>query len=270
MIYCDRELSRKLERSEARANADLVDTRLSLFPDCGAKWIDVGGTYAMFDEVDSPLTQTFGLGIFEDATADIFDEIEAFFRERGSSVFHEVSPMVDVSLLGMLSSRGYVPIEQTNVMYLDLRDYEPFQPMNRDILARPIKPSEADHWAEVAAGGWATEGEGLSDFMLAFGKIAARARGGHAFIAELGGRSIATGGFHMYDDVCILAGASTIPDARRLGAQNALLAARLKFAIEHGCKLAMMGALPGSQSQKNAQRNGFNIAYTRTKWQLTI
>jgi hypothetical protein len=29
-----------------------------------------------------------------------------------------------------------------------------------------------------------------------------------------------------------------------------------------------MGALPGSQSQRNAQKNGFNIAYTRTKWQL--
>jgi hypothetical protein len=30
----------------------------------------------------------------------------------------------------------------------------------------------------------------------------------------------------------------------------------------------MMGALPGSQSQKNAEKNGFRIAYTRTKWQL--
>ena len=32
--------------------------------------------------------------------------------------------------------------------------------------------------------------------------------------------------------------------------------------------LAMMCALPGSQSQKNAQKNGFDIAYTRTKWHL--
>ena len=270
MIYSDIQLSRRLERAEARANADLVETRLSLFPDSGAEWIDVSGTYAMFDELDSPLTQTFGLGIFEDATPNILDEIEAFFTVRGSSVLHEVSPMAGVSVLSLLNSRGYIPVEQTSVMYLELRGHEPFPAMNRNIVARPINPSEADHWAEVAAEGWATEGEGLYDFMLAFGKIAARARGGHAFIAELEGRSIATGGFHMYDDVCILAGASTIPDARRWGAQNALLSARLRYAIEQGCKLAMMGALPGSQSQKNARRNGFNIAYTRTKWQLTI
>jgi hypothetical protein len=30
----------------------------------------------------------------------------------------------------------------------------------------------------------------------------------------------------------------------------------------------MMGASPGGQSQRNAEKNGFRIAYTRTKWQL--
>jgi hypothetical protein len=30
----------------------------------------------------------------------------------------------------------------------------------------------------------------------------------------------------------------------------------------------MMGALPGSSSQRNAERLGFRIAYTRTKWRL--
>jgi hypothetical protein len=30
----------------------------------------------------------------------------------------------------------------------------------------------------------------------------------------------------------------------------------------------MMVALPGSASQRNAERQGFRIAYTRTKWQL--
>ena len=29
-----------------------------------------------------------------------------------------------------------------------------------------------------------------------------------------------------------------------------------------------MGALPGSASQRNAERNGFRIAYTRIKWAL--
>ena len=72
----------------------------------------------------------------------------------------------------------------------------------------------------------------------------------------------------IYDDVCILAGASTIPEARNQGAQNALLSDRLRSAMEQGCKMAIMCAAPGSQSQKNAQKNGFQIAYTRIKWQM--
>ena len=53
------------------------------------------------------------------------------------------------------------------------------------------------------------------------------------------------------------------------GAQHAILGARLRFAAERGCTLAMMCAQPGSGSQRNAERHGFRIAYTRTKWHLS-
>jgi hypothetical protein len=46
-----------------------------------------------------------------------------------------------------------------------------------------------------------------------------------------------------------------------------LLEARLRYAAQNRCDLAMMAAMPGSASQRNAERNGFRIAYTRTKWQ---
>ena len=46
-MYSDRQLSQKLERAEGRANADFVETRARLFPESGAGWIEVAGTYAM-------------------------------------------------------------------------------------------------------------------------------------------------------------------------------------------------------------------------------
>ncbi|MCA1573915.1 MAG: GNAT family N-acetyltransferase, partial [Acidobacteria bacterium] len=55
---------------------------------------------------------------------------------------------------------------------------------------------------------------------------------------------------------------------RKQGAQLALLEGRLRYAAQQGCDIAMMGALPGSGSQRNAERNGFRIAYTRVKWHL--
>ena len=33
--------------------------------------------------------------------------------------------------------------------------------------------------------------------------------------------------------------------------------------------VAMVCAEPGSSSQRNAERHGFRVAYTRTKWELT-
>lgn len=268
MIYSDRTLSQKLERTEARANAAFVDARARVSPEIGATWIEVAGAYAMFDGVDSPLTQTFGLGIFEDATPQHLDEVETFFKERGSATFHEVSPMTDQSIMVLLSDRGYRPIELTSVLFRSISDLEHSDAGN--IQVRPVDESEIDIWSDTIAAGWASEGKELADFIRAFGNIAAQATGSHPFVAEMDGRPVAAGGLQIYDDVCILAGASTVPEFRRNGAQNALLAARLRFASEKGCRFAMMCALPGSQSQKNAQKNGFHIAYTRTKWHLPL
>ena len=57
-------------------------------------------------------------------------------------------------------------------------------------------------------------------------------------------------------------------ERRNRGAQNALIDARLSYATDHGCSIAMMVASPGSQSQKNAEKKDFRLAYTRTKWKL--
>jgi GNAT superfamily N-acetyltransferase len=72
----------------------------------------------------------------------------------------------------------------------------------------------------------------------------------------------------MHDEVALFAGASTVPELRRRGLQAALLQERMRYAFDRGCDLAMIVAAPGSESQRNAERNGFRIAYTRTKWKL--
>ncbi len=269
MIYSDRILSQKLERADARSNAAFVETRARLFPDSGATWIEVGGAYAMFDGVESPCTQTFGLGLFDEITDAELNEIEEFFTTRGAPIFHEVSPMADPVLMPMLNERGYHPIELSSVLYRSLESAGPIgRRKNESLSTRIIEPDEVDLWAATSAAGWATEHESLADFMFNFGQISAQCDGSFPYIAELAGKAISTGMLFIHDDVAVLAGASTIPEGRHNGAQNALLATRLKFAAAKGCTLAAMAASPGSQSQKNAQKNGFNIAYTRTKWQL--
>ncbi len=269
MIFSNRDLAQKLESAEARSNVDFVKARAEMSPESGAAWMEAAGAYAMFDGIESPSTQSLGLGVFDEVTNRDLDKIEAFFKERGAPVLHEVSPLADASLFALLNERRYQPIEFTSVMYRPLEGKINLGvPVNPQIVARIIKAGEEKLWARTSANGWATEMEGLAEFLFEFGLIGTKCAGGFPFLAELAGEAISTGMLFIYEDVALLAGASTVPEGRRQGAQTALLDARLRYAAERGCAIAMMGASPGGQSQKNAEKNGFRIAYTRTKWQL--
>lgn len=263
-------LARRLEGTEAQANRAFVEARARLEPNLGATWKQIGGAYALFDGVGSPLTQSFSLGMSTTADAKQLDELDAFFIERGAEPFYEVSPLADASLLPLLGGRGFRPVELTSVLYRPLCDRElPASSPDARVMVRPIdgrSAAEAAHWAATAAQGWASESPELGEFVRALGRVNASAAGNHCFLAELDGVAIGTGAMSVYEGVAMLAGASTIPTERRRGAQRALLAARLRFAVESGCDLAMMGAAPGSPSQRNAERQAFRIAYTRIKW----
>jgi GNAT superfamily N-acetyltransferase len=133
------------------------------------------------------------------------------------------------------------------------------------VTVRLVEPGEEDLYARVAAEGWSEFGVG--DFVLSLGRVSGHVEGLRLFLADLDGRPIAAGALALFDGIAHLAGASTIPAGRKRGAQLALLDHRLRYASAHGCDIALMGALPGSGSQRNAERHGFRIAYTRIKWQ---
>lgn len=260
--FVDVTLSRRLERTEAHSNAAFVEARAALEPALGASWIEVEGTYAMFDGTASPLTQTFGLGVFAEPTVAQLDALEAFFAGRGAPVFHEVSPLAAPSHLGLLADRGYRPVELTSVL---VRPIDEGTGAGGDVSTRPVTRAEADAWADASAAGWSDTPE-LADFLRGLGRVAVRAAGTSAFVAEREGRVVGTGALHVHEGVALLAGASTLPAERGRGVQRELLAARLRFARAAGCSLAMMCAEPGGVSQRNAERQGFRTAYTRIKW----
>ena len=267
----DLALARRLERAEATASAAFVEARARLEPASGACWREVAGAYAMFDGVGSAITQTFGLGMFATPTDGDLAALEAFFDERGAETFHEVSPLAGLELLPRFAARGYHPIELTSVMHRPVvlegeRGPDDRGPDDRAPRVREAGAADAGTYADTAAEGWSSEGAELAGFVRGYALITAAARGVRTFLAELDGRPVAAAALVVHDGVALFAGASTVPAFRGRGAQAALLAARMRAAADAGCDLAMMGALPGSASQRNAERAGFRIAYTRIKW----
>ena len=220
----------------------------------------------VFDGVDAPTTQSFGLGIFEDLTPEALDSMEHFFQERGAKVMHEVCPLVGVQTLDLLCSRGYRPIEISNVLYRPVEKAVGSLPS--DIHVRTIPVEDAGLWSRISARGWANEHPELQDFLLDLGEVCVARADSPCFLAELNGVPGAAATLIMHRGVALFGGSATIPELRRHGLQSALLQERMRCAAEHACDIAMMVAEAGSTSQRNAERKGFRVAYTRTKWEL--
>jgi GNAT superfamily N-acetyltransferase len=266
MRFSDLALSRRLERAEGHACAQFAAARRRLFPDSGSEWMECSGAHVVFDGIDSPLTQTFGLGVFEELSASTLEFIERFFLDRGAQVDHEICPLAGVAALSLLCSRQYRPIEISNVLYrpTERQVAEP----HSNVKVRVTGPEEAQLWTDTSAKGWTHEHPELQGFLLQTTAISAAREQSPCFLAEFDGQPGAAASLCIHDGVALFAGAATIPEMRRRGLQAALLQERMRYAFDHGCDLAMMVAEAGSASQRNAERQGFQIAYTRTKWRL--
>src|SRR5215472_7818470 len=80
-----------------------------------------------------------------------------------------------------------------------------------------------------------------------------------------GGKMVAGAGGMVVPDHRIAGcfGAVTLPEFRGRGLQRAFLEARLLAAQQAGCDLAVTLTMPGTTSQRNAERAGFRTAYTK-------
>lgn len=268
MIFADRDLANRLEAAEGYSCAQFAEARKRLFPESTSTWMECAGATVVFDGVDAPTTQTFGLGMFEELTPAALDEIEKFFAVRGAEAMHEVCPFAGAATLDLLCARGYHPFEISNVMYRTVeQNTEALAP---DIRVRVVDHDEARLWSEVSARGWAFEHPEFEEFLRDLGVVCVAREQSPCFLAELEGVPGAAGALILHEGVALFGGAATVPELRRRGLQAALLNARMAYAVEHGCDLAMMVAEAGSNSQRNAERKGFRVAYTRLKWRKAV
>lgn len=199
------------------------------------------------------------------------DRIEDFFFSRNSRVQVVVCPLSHPSLLEELAKRGYTVAEMENVLALPLvaKSITPLPTCEVDV--RPVQPGEAREWAQAVARGFTEQPEFIpagSDLKLdkTFIRLlmaGEAAKGYSSFAACLGGSVIGGGSLFIHEGVALLNGASTLAAFRRRGAHSALHFARLTHALDAGCNLARVVTQPGSISQRNAERCGFRVVYTR-------
>jgi hypothetical protein len=171
MTFADIALSRRLERAEGRSCLEFAEARGRLYPASGATWMECAGAYAVFDGVSSPVTQSFGLGLFEPLSPAALDRIEAFFLDRGAVVVHEVSPLAGIATLDLLCTRGYRPIELSSVLQRPV-ERPADETLPDGITVRVAGVEEAAVCVQINARGWGHDDPGLMEFLGEFGPVA--------------------------------------------------------------------------------------------------
>jgi GNAT superfamily N-acetyltransferase len=251
MIFADVHLARRIEAAEA------VNAR-GCAPEHKAV-LEIGGGCGVFAGADSPLTQTVGIGLSGPVSDAQLARLEAFFHSRGAGVAIDLCPLADPDLLGQLSTRGYRVTEFNNVLVKVLAGTEIVLTPH---VRRAIQ-EERDFWSHTVGHGFFEKVELTTDEMDV-GRAIFTMPGAVCYLAASAAGAPAGGGaMAIHGGLATLFADSTIPEFRRQGLHREVITARLNEAIAQGCDLATASTQPGSGSQRNYERLGFQVVYTK-------
>jgi GNAT superfamily N-acetyltransferase len=268
-LFCDTALAARIERVEAQLIAGASEAARRRGADTAGFAVPVAGGVASFAEEGSPFNKVAGLGFDGMPSGADLDEVERAFAACGAPVQVELAHLVDPEIGALLTGRGYRLESFENVLGLALEGgHERVTPAGVEV--RPSGDDEFDAWLAVVAEGVAhpdTQGVPWHEefprevYERAERDLAAAGVTRYAALRE----GVLAGGasFRMAEGVAQLAGAATAPAHRRRGVQTALVSVRLADAAAAGCDVAVITTQPGSKSQQNAQRRGFDLLYTR-------
>ncbi len=252
MIFADHALARRIETAEARNARDCAAQRP------GSAIVEAGGGVAVFLGAESPLTHAVGVGLNGPVREAELAGIEAFFRSRGASVSFDLAPLASADLFEALGERGYRITEFNNVMIRRLAGFE----IALTPRVRRAQPGEDDLWAHTLGHGF-FEKSALTEPEMDIGRDLFRMPAALCYLASIEGETAAGAALAIRDGLAVLCADGVIPQFRCRGLQSELIAARLNEAAAQGCDLATASTLPGSQSQRNYERLGFQVVYTK-------
>jgi hypothetical protein len=244
---------RTIETAFARDLLAYVAAIERVTPDAGAGFLEVGAGVATFTGTGSPLSTVKGVGPV--LLADDLDAIEAFGREHHTVLPIELAPWPTGEADALLVERGYHVAEHEDVVAMTATS------TTASTAAMPFEVVSPAEWTEIQLR-LAAADDGAVEPALATLLAAASRFDGATNLALRGPAGwIAAAQSVPYGDVVVLGDDATHPAHRRQGAQSASIRQRVD-AVPAG-HLAIAEVAPGSGSERNYLRCGFELAYTR-------
>lgn len=267
-MHADIALARRLEALEVHVTAANAQSVRDVFGTGQAGSLRVAGGAATSFGPSIPMHSIKGVGLNGPMSVAEFDAAERFIASRGgTSVTLDVCPLADESVGTLAAERGYRFVGFESVLYRVISKDEELAAPAVDI--RSLSPEQAEDWSKAMGLGFADGGE-VPPWIVDFGR---------AFFAVprctpmgvFDGSALACAGIMItLQNTAGLLSSATTPQFRRRGFQTALIQHRLRTAQAAGCDLAKMDTKPGTSSQRNAERLGFRVAYTRAQFSKSL
>jgi GNAT superfamily N-acetyltransferase len=263
MEFVDKAFARSLEACEEMPQVLYARAFQEIRPEIGAEEQEICGGHMSFAGLGSPIGRATGLGLDRPLMADDLDRVEQFYCKHGAPAQLDLCPLHDPGVFEMCKQRGYSIAELNNVLYrpLDANENPPAPPSGCTI--RRGRAEEARELSAIVENAFFPEGppEAFRDLLIPLYRM----EGAVTFAASMEGKVVACGAGLVIPEHRIFAvcGAGTSADYRGRGLQTALLHARLAAAAKAGCEYAVVVTQGGTTSQRNCERLGFHVAYSK-------
>lgn len=262
----------ELERAELRAWSSVYrNAPAAAVTACGIGIRDFDRAAAMWmSKIDIPTcNRVIGLGLDAPPTRQVVEEIVATYeRAMVPQFFLQLAPVVAVGpTLTVVEDVGFA--RHSNWTCL-VRDVSSPGPAPTELRVEEIGTEHATAYGEVLCTGYGWVPElGLP--------IAAMVGtpGWKFYLAFAGERPVATAALMKSGPVGWMGLATTLPAARGLGSQSALIARRIMDARTAGCEVvsvetAEQAADQTAPSYRNVLRAGFEVGYLRPNFSYTF
>jgi hypothetical protein len=255
--------ARRMEAAEEYGALRYAQAIKRLHPGLGSAWEDFCGGHLVFVARRSPVGRAHGLGFAGKVTPQDIEQVERFYFDHESDAQVDVCPYADPSLFESLNQRGFQVAEFNQTLARWMRADETFeQALPTGIEIRRVRPEEAKEWSRLSARiFFAEHAPQFEDFFLPW----AAPEHPLSLAAFVDGRMAACAGGLIVPEhkMAGFFGAGTLMEFRGRGIQTAFMRERLRLAQQAGCDLAVTLTMPGTTSQRNVERAGFRVAYTK-------
>jgi GNAT superfamily N-acetyltransferase len=262
MIHLTRADARRMEAAEEYGALWYAQAIKPDHPEWGIEWQEFLGGHLVFVARRSLVGRAHGLGFAGEVTPEDIARVEDFYFRHEADAQVDVCPFADPSLSEALNQRGFQVAEFNQTLARWIAPDERFATLREGLDVRRVTREEGPEWSNVLARVFfADQAPNFGRFFLPWvaheNAICLGAFVAGKMVGGAGGLIIPA---HR---MAGLFGAATLPEFRGRGIQTALLGERLRVAQEAGCDLAVTLTMPGTSSQRNAERAGFRTAYTK-------